>query len=217
MTNTPDFTQYSAAIFDLDGTLVHSEHVWERSKIEVLGTYGLSPTRELLISHYGRGLKGFLEEAFEGKITPEMREHISNEIGAKADELLPEMRAPVAGAADLLRSLHEMNLKIAICSSSPRRHIISAMDMLEISEKVSLIVSGADLPRGKPDPLPYLTTIEQLGIEAADAVVFEDSPSGAHSALAAGLPVIAVGEGCTRETFPKCLFHSEDFSALSFF
>ena len=58
-----DLTRYRAAIFDLDGTLVHSEHVWEKAKIEVTARYGKRPSRELLDAHVGRGLKDFLDEA----------------------------------------------------------------------------------------------------------------------------------------------------------
>ncbi len=43
------------------------------------------------------------------------------------------------------------------------------------------------MTRGKPDPTPYLTALERLGVEAGDAVAFEDSPAGVKAAKAAGV------------------------------
>ena len=116
-------TRFRAAVFDLDGTLVHSEHAGEAAKIEVLAQHGLVPSQALLDAHVGRGLDGFLDEAFDKPLLSEQRNSIGNRIGAAADLLLPKMREPIPGATELLRKLHESRVRIAICSSSPRRHI----------------------------------------------------------------------------------------------
>src|SRR5690606_24806420 len=166
---------YRAAIFDLDGTLVHSEHVWERAKIEVTARYGKQPSRALLDAHVGRGLRDFLDELFGYPLSPETRREIGDQIGAEADIWLERLREPVPGAGEWLRDLAEAGLRIAICSSSPRRHIASAVEMLGITELVEVVVSGAELPRGKPDPLPFLTTLDGLALPAHDAFAVEDS------------------------------------------
>ena len=139
-------TRFRAAIFDLDGTLVHSEHVWDRAKIEVTARYGKRPTRELLDAHVGCGLKGFLDELFGMPLPPEMRRAIGDQIGAEADLWLDRLREPVPGAREWLVSLAEAGLRVAICSSSPRRHIMGALEMLDVTDMVELAVSGAELP-----------------------------------------------------------------------
>ena len=75
-----DFTRYSAAIFDLDGTLVQSEHVWEAAKVDVARRYGLVPSRTLLDAHIGRGLKGFFDELFGQSLSPARHREISDQI-----------------------------------------------------------------------------------------------------------------------------------------
>lgn len=214
--STCDFRQFKAAIFDLDGTLIHSEHAWEAAKIEVLATYGLVPSKTVLDAHVGRGLNGFLDEMFGDPLSPEQRLKIGKQIGAAADILLPKMRKPVAGAADLLCSLDENGLMIAICSSSPRRHIVSALAALRIDDRIDTIVSGAELPRGKPDPLPYLATLSALGIDPHSACAFEDSQSGTTSAFLAGISVFAIGESCTGPEFSFCHARAESFSDFEF-
>ncbi|WP_170381924.1 HAD family hydrolase [Ruegeria atlantica] len=187
-----DFSSFDAAIFDLDGTLVHSEHVWERAKREVLASYDIQVDPSLFHAHIGRGLKGFLDDAFGRSLNAQEHEEIGNKIGARADLLLPGHRTPVEGAADFLRSLHDSGVRIAICSSSPMRHIHSAIEFLSIQQQVELCVSGADLPRGKPDPLPYNETLRRLDVVAQRACAFEDSVSGIRSALSAELAVFEV-------------------------
>lgn len=213
--STRDFTQFKAAIFDLDGTLVHSEHAWEAAKIKVLAQYGLVPSRPVLDAHVGRSLSDFLDEMFGEPLSPEQLRKIGNQIGAAADDLLPKMRNPVAGAADLLCSLHEDGLRIAICSSSPRRHIVSALTELHINDCIETIVSAAELPRGKPDPLPYLATLSSLGLKPQVACAFEDSRPGATSAYMAGVSVFAIGEGCTAPEFSFCHARAESFTDLA--
>ena len=210
----PDFRRFRAAIFDLDGTLVHSEHAWEAAKLDVLGQYGCHPSRDLLDAHVGRGLRGFLDEAFGRPLSVNEHNEVGGKIGRKADDLLPLMRHPVPGAARLLCDLHDGGLRIAICSSSSRRHIVSAVNMLDIADRIEIIVSGAELLRGKPDPLPYVTTLEVLDLQPELVCAFEDSVAGATSASAANLTVLAIGAGCTRSSFDRCEFRAEDFREL---
>lgn len=97
----------------------------------------------------------------------------------------------------MLSHLHDAGLRIEICTSSPRRYVVNAMEMLGISDRVERIISGADQPRGKPDPLPYVETLRQLGVLPASACAFEDSAGGVETAVAAGLNVLAVGSSCS--------------------
>lgn len=207
---------FKASVFDLDGTLVHSEHVWEEAKLTVLASYGITTTKAVLNAHVGRGLSAFLDEVFGRPLSAEEKTEIGNRIGARADVLLPEMRAPVKGAADLVKDLHRAGQRIAICSSSPRRHIVSAMAELGIADKIETIVSGSELPKGKPHPLPYLTTVRALDLAPQDVCAFEDSLPGAKSAHAAGLTVFAIGEGCTGPEFDFCAGKAENFADFLF-
>lgn len=59
--STRDFTRFKAAIFDLDGSLVHSENAWKAAKIIVLAHYGLVLSRPVLDAHVGRGLGDCIE------------------------------------------------------------------------------------------------------------------------------------------------------------
>jgi mannitol-1-/sugar-/sorbitol-6-phosphatase len=65
-----------------------------------------------------------------------------------------------------------------------------------------VVVTAEDVAAGKPDPEPYLTGAERLGLRPADVIVLEDSRSGIAAGLAAGATVLGVGEGALDSPAP---------------
>jgi beta-phosphoglucomutase-like phosphatase (HAD superfamily) len=66
-----------------------------------------------------------------------------------------------------------------------------------------LKILSDDLGAGKPDPKPYRVALEQLGLEAKEALAFEDSPTGVRSAKEAGIATVAITSGHSREALVK--------------
>lgn len=209
-------TDYQAAIFDLDGTLVLSEPAWEEAKRRVLARIGLEIPQAVYDAFVGRGLRGFLGEVLGPDLSDARRTELANQIGAEADVLLPQLRQPVPGAAKAVLRLVNAGLRVAVCSSSPHRHIVAALDQLGLSARIPTLVSGADLPRGKPDPLPYVETLRRLGLGPEQAFAVEDALPGARSAHAAGLTVIGIGaEAFSAEFSELCRFQVRDFTEFN--
>jgi sugar-phosphatase len=186
-------TAFKAAIFDLDGTLVLSEPAWEEAKRRVLTRLGVQVPQATYDAYVGRGLRDFLTEVLGPDLSIQHRADLADQIGAEADVLLPLMRQPVPGASASVLRLRDAGLRVAVCSSSPHRHIAAALDQLGLREVVSIVVSGTDLPRGKPDPLPYQETLRQMRLAPDAAFAVEDALPGAQSAHAAGLTIIGIG------------------------
>lgn len=204
--------RYHAAIFDLDGTLVHSEPAWETAKRRVMARLGFEVPQSTYDAFVGRGLRGFLSEVLGADLPDARRTELANQIAAEADLLLPLMRRPVPGAAASLLRVAEAGVRVAVCSSSPRRHIIAALEQLGVSARISVIVSGAELPRGKPDPLPYLESLRALNAQANGAFAVEDALAGVISAREAGLDVIGIGPGVSNSLFSQhCSFLVPDY------
>ena len=67
---------------------------------------------------------------------------------------------------------------------------------------------------GKPDPLPFLTTLDRLGLAARDAFAIEDSVPGARAATGAGLFTLAIGAGCTAPAYDFCHHQAENYAGL---
>jgi beta-phosphoglucomutase len=70
---------------------------------------------------------------------------------------------------------------------------------LGLAGRFKVEITIEEVERGKPDPLPYLTALERLGIGADEAIAFEDSPSGMRAAKAAGLFSFGVLTGLSAD------------------
>jgi HAD superfamily hydrolase (TIGR01509 family) len=197
----------SAAIFDLDGTLVLSEPAWEEAKRRVMASLGLQVPQRVYDAFVGRSVGDFLDHVLGPDLSTGQRADLADRVSAEADILLPRLRQPVPGAAQSVRRLADAGLRIALCSSAPRRHIHAALEQLGIAALVEVIVSGAELPRGKPDPLPYLETLRLLDLDATAAFAVEDALAGVRSAHAAGLFVIGIGPDAQRPDFAAFCHH----------
>jgi HAD superfamily hydrolase (TIGR01509 family) len=111
----------------------------------------------------------------------------------EAEELRP-------GIAEYLAAARRHGLKRAIVSSSTRRWVDMHLDRLEEATGWDAICTAdRDPARAKPSPVLYLEALEQLGVPAAEAVAFEDSPNGVLAAKAAGVFCVAVPNEVTRE------------------
>ncbi len=111
----------------------------------------------------------------------------------EAEELRP-------GISDYLAAAARHGLKRAIVSSASRRWIDMHLARLERDVGWDAIVTADhDEERAKPSPTLYLEALERLGVEAADAVAFEDSPNGALGAKRAGIYVVGIPNAVTRD------------------
>jgi HAD superfamily hydrolase (TIGR01509 family) len=110
----------------------------------------------------------------------------------EAEELRP-------GIADYLAAAERLELKRAIVSSASRRWIDMHLKRLERAVGWDAIVTADhDEVRAKPAPTLYLEALEQLGVDAGEAIAFEDSPNGVKAAKAAGIFVVGIPNGVTR-------------------
>jgi HAD superfamily hydrolase (TIGR01509 family) len=137
-------------------------------------------------------LEELVGEPLERRALNERR--YSHEISLiEAEELRP-------GIADYIDTATRLGLKRAIVSSSSRKWIDLHLERLEREVGWDAIVTADhDRTRAKPNPTMYLEALDLLGVEPAEAIVFEDSPNGVRAARAAGIFVVAVPNDVTRD------------------
>jgi phosphoglycolate phosphatase len=98
----------------------------------------------------------------------------------------------VPGLFELLDLADAAGLPMAAVTNAPRANADLILDGLGIRERFKTVVIGADLPHGKPHPLPYLEGLRLLGARAEVSVAFEDSRTGIASATSAGLATVGI-------------------------
>jgi beta-phosphoglucomutase-like phosphatase (HAD superfamily) len=83
-------------------------------------------------------------------------------------------------------------MKQAIVSSTPRENIDLIVDTLGIGEYLDAIVGEEDSERGKPDPQPFTTGADRLGVAYELCAVIEDAPEGIEAGRRAGMRTVGV-------------------------
>lgn len=88
--------------------------------------------------------------------------------------------------------------RLAVATNSPRAEAEWVLERFALAGAFQAAVGREDYDRPKPAPDPFATALVRLGVAARDAVVVEDSYKGLCSAMAAGVPCIAVPNRYTR-------------------
>jgi HAD superfamily hydrolase (TIGR01509 family) len=97
-----------------------------------------------------------------------------------------------AGVVELLDHLDELNLPRAIATSSSHRAVQSHLGHSGIIPRFNTVVARGDYVLGKPNPDPFLTAAERLGIAPEFCLALEDSHNGVRAAFSAGMMTIMV-------------------------
>ncbi len=187
-----DLSRLQAVIFDMDGVLVDSMPFHATAWIRVLREIGVSVSREEIYAREGESgtaaVRFFLRQ--HGR---ELSPEATRELLVKKEGIFKHLGRvePFPGARDLVRALQALGKRLAIVTGTAREELQSLLppDLLAFFD---VLVTGDQVKHGKPDPEPYLTALEKLGVEARQALVVENAPLGIQSAKSAGILCLAV-------------------------
>lgn len=180
-----------ALLFDIDGTLVDSSAVVERTWRQVASEFDADPAPILRNCHGRRDIE-VVPEFFSPEVTQRVLARIS-ELEAKMLDGIVAIR----GAPQLLAALNDMQW--AAVTSGPRALMQARLRTagLPVPE---VLIAAEDVRCGKPDPEGFLLAAAALEVPAASCVVVEDSPAGVAAGKAAGAVVIGITTTHAAET-----------------
>mgnify|MGYP002743576061 FL=1 len=192
---TPPGDYVRAVLWDMDGTLMNSQPLWDESFRRRCEQRGGSVTDEQVVSIAGASIARTCEIIAATGATDSPHDPATTELFAlTAADVANAVRTEppiVPGAPRITSMLAEIGLAQVIVTQSPRRIVESVAHAL--GDVFVELVTGDDGLPGKPAPAPYATAIELLDLEPAECVAVEDSATGAASARSNDLRVIQVG------------------------
>lgn len=202
-----------ALLFDLDGTLTDTDQLH------------LLALQQLLLEEEGRV---FTREAFEAHVSgqanaamcrylfPErsVAEHeaFADRKEARFRQLSPRL-TPMPGLLRLLDFAQAQAIGVCVVTNAPRANAEHMLDVLGLRERFATVLVAEELPRAKPDPLPYLTGLECLGALPEAGIAFEDSLPGLTAAVGAGVFTVGLATSQSPEALLAAGAHLviEDF------
>ena len=184
-------SRVEAVVFDLDGVIVDSEHVWDE-------------VREQLARERGGRWHDRAQTDMMGMSSPEWSRYMHDVIGltespAEIDEEVVRRmldryaeRLPlIDGAVDAVARL-AASFRLGLASSSNRSVIDAVLDVSGLAPLFGATVSSEEVARGKPAPDVFLEAARRLDVPPARCAAVEDSGNGIRAAHAAGMRVLAI-------------------------
>lgn len=177
-------------LFDLDGTLIHSDPLHMAVFEELWAARGLNFSEEFYMTHvHGRLNVDVFAEFLPDEPDPQ---RLSDWKEAQYRDRLPRPYPSLPGAVALIDRAKAAGWGLAVVTNAMRLNAEASLSAIGLRDAFETIVIGEECPRGKPDPFPYVEAMRQLGEPPAQCIAFEDSPSGLAAARASGAYTVGI-------------------------
>jgi beta-phosphoglucomutase family hydrolase len=203
-----------AVIWDMDGVIADTAPYHFKAWQTVFPPRGATFTEQDFRHHFGQRDDTIIRDTIPG-LSAEEVDVIAAEKEAVFRQEAAHKVKPLPGAIELLKSLKEHGLKMAIASSAPIENIELITGSLKIKQYFQTLVWGREVAEGKPSPLGFLLAAERLGVEPGNCLVIEDAVAGVAAAKRAGMKCLAVTNNHPRESLSAANLIVETLESVS--
>ena len=188
---------FEAILFDNDGVLVDTEHLYFRANRESLAEVGVELDQASYVELFLRDNLGAWHLAEARGVPPETIARLRAARDRRYLELLAGEDVALPGVADAVAALRR-RYRLAVVTSSQPEPFARAHAQSGLLPHFEFALTRRDYQRSKPHPEPYLRAVERLGLSPARCLVIEDSERGLAAAKAAGLACWVIPSALTR-------------------
>jgi len=222
--------RFQAAIFDMDGTIILTEDLWQQSAIKLIETkcnIRLSDElkNKVIEQMAGAGLEKSAQiiqktqqELLGGKLKCDSIETIKNEYKKCTLTFFSPNIPFVSGFKNFHAKLSAHQIPSAIATNCPLDILQETNTLLHLDQYFSTHMYSVSHIHNicKPDPAIYLYAAEKLGVEAKNCVAFEDSIPGIAAAKAAGMFCVGIKNNNHPEFVALADMHVESYDQIQF-
>ena len=192
-----DLTRISAAIVDLDGTMVDTVGDFEQALARTLTDLALPPVDRAFIARtVGRGSMHLLKNTLaQAGGAPELLDSAWTHYERHYADINGRHAEVYPGVREGLAAMRARGWKLACVTNKPRAFALALLEVKGLQPLFEHVFGGDSFERQKPDPLPLVRTCEALGTAPAHTLMVGDSRNDCEAARAAGCPVVLVSYG----------------------
>ena len=180
-----------AVLWDMDGTLVDTEPYWIAAEYAIVAEHGGQWSDELAHQLVGNPLLVSAEFIIANSPVTLTPEQLVDDLLARVVRQVQEHIPWRAGARELLFELNDLRVRCALVTMS-WTSLAEAVTASLPQGLFAVVVTGDLVTHGKPHPEPYLAACAALDARPERCIAIEDSATGVRSAVAAGVPTLAV-------------------------
>jgi len=213
--------KYSAIIFDLDGTIIDSEHIWKRATVCMLESKGIHLSQEtkqdLTTKLHGIGVieSGKLIKAYFN--LPESPQQLVDEQNVLASKSYKKEIKFIDGFLPFYKKLAQLPLKTGIATNADAQTVSIAQNKCNLKKYFgSHIYCVNDVNNiCKPEPDVYLHAAKKLNVNPKQCIAIEDSMLGIQAAKKAGMFCIGINTNKNRAALKQADFIAERYDEIN--
>ena len=182
----------AAVLFDMDGTLIDTEKLWDVALRELATLYGGELSDAARTAMLGSDAANTMRLMSEDLGRPDIdAEAGAAWLDARVNELFAAGVPWRPGARELVAAVRAAGVPTALVTNTSRAVVDVALQTLGV-DNFDVVICGDEVAFTKPHPEHYRAAAVALGVDPARCVAIEDSPTGITSALAAGCAVLGI-------------------------
>ncbi len=202
-------------LLDFDGTLADSLPIMYEIYSRFVLNYNGHPSRCEFHSLNGPPTEEVILQLKKNhEIKTSTKELLSNYFDLR--DQLKENILPARGSSTLLNTAKQLNLKIAIVTSSHSKDVQEWLEKYNLAQYIDVIIGSDKVKNGKPSPEPYLKAVSFLNSLPQLSVAIEDSPIGLISAQSANIKTLYIGESLNGEAPEEPIYIKSLFEAIEY-
>lgn len=195
-----------AVVFDMDGLMLDSERALLGCLALVCGEAGQVLPEAFLLSLIGCS-DAVARQRIAEQVGADAADTLLHGSYARYDAIVEAGVPHRPGIIELLDTLVEHGVPRAVATSTRRPLALRKLEAAGLLRYFEHVATSSDVAHPKPAPDIYLLAASKLGVDPAQCLALEDSPTGVRAALAAGMQVIQIPDLLVPDEGVRALGH----------
>ena len=196
--------QIKGILFDMDGTVISSEGLFEKAQKKYLGEKNIIVNSEEL-----HGLKGLSYKDFYPQFIKKFK--IKEEIGLIREKIRKHLYKLMETDLEYIKGfksfyknvIKDNNIKIALVTNTTRKSYQKIQSIVNINKYFNYTITVSETKKPKPNPDPYLQAMKKLKLKPQSIMIIEDSKTGLLSALKTKSKVVGITTTTSKREIKK--------------
>ena len=187
-------------LFDMDGTVLDSEGLFDQAQLKLLNEYGVSVDVNELSEFKGMSYKDFYPR-FMSKF------QITGDVDSLRLKLRTYLHRIMEGGLQYIDGFEDFysqfirgeNIKVGIVTNTTRLTYNKIETCVNINEYFQFSITATESEEPKPSPVPYIQAMNELSLTPDRTLIIEDSKTGIISAVKSGARVVGITTSLSRD------------------